>query len=188
MRFEPTKRVWQYYKVEDGLSTDDLAQVVVSGSFLLTFGKTERVLDSYDFKKDEWTERTALLGSPKGASSASFQAVASSQTGSQPAARSGGIVPWLTGGCVVDASPAPLTLTWVLLFVVSFCVGSADSLSTFYSKKCNDPWDKNFMWGEENLMWSEENDDATNHSFYRSGRCLCVRRVLGRQRDDADDR
>jgi hypothetical protein len=60
MRFEPTKKVWEYYKVEDGLSDDDVSQVAVAGSFLMVFS-SKGDLDTYDYKKDEWVERSALI-------------------------------------------------------------------------------------------------------------------------------
>jgi len=60
MRFEPTKKVWEYYRVEDGLSTDDLQQLTTAGSYLMVFGK-QGELDTYDYKKDEWVERSGLV-------------------------------------------------------------------------------------------------------------------------------
>jgi hypothetical protein len=79
-RFDPTKKVWEYYTVEDGLSTDDLSQLTVAGSFLVVLGKAGEV-DTYDYKKDEWVERTGLL--PKVATAG--EGGASSQPSSQPA-------------------------------------------------------------------------------------------------------
>ena len=74
-RFEPTRKVWEYYTVEDGLSSDDLGQITVSGSLLLLFSASGE-LDTYDYKKDEWMERSELLQKPATSPG--------SQPGSQP--------------------------------------------------------------------------------------------------------
>jgi hypothetical protein len=64
MRFDPSKKVWQYYRVEDGLSTEDLALVTVAGSILLVFGQKGE-LDTYDYAKDEWVDRSAVRKAPE---------------------------------------------------------------------------------------------------------------------------
>jgi len=84
MRFEPTKKVWEYYRVEDGLSTDDIERITVAGSFLLIFGKGAQ-LDTYDYKKDEWVERSTLIKIEKEPSGTGGQGSgAQSQPASQP--------------------------------------------------------------------------------------------------------
>ena len=80
-RFEPTRKVWEYYTVEDGLSSDDLARLTVSGSMLLVFSASGD-LDTYEYKKDEWMERSELLQQPAAAAP-------QSQPGSQPATQPG---------------------------------------------------------------------------------------------------
>lgn len=77
-RFEPTKKVWQYFTMQDGLSTADVYQVSVAGAFLMVFGK-QGELDSYNYAKDEWIERTQLL--------AKAEAPKKDTPGSQPASQ-----------------------------------------------------------------------------------------------------
>ncbi len=84
-RFEPTRKVWEYYTVEDGLSSDDLVRLAVSGSLLLVFSASGE-LDTYEYKKDEWMERSELLqkaAAPAPASRPGTQPA--TQPGSQPA-------------------------------------------------------------------------------------------------------
>jgi len=59
-RFEPTRKTWEYYRLEDGASSDDLDRITFSGSDLLIF-HTGGELDTYAFKKDEWIDRSGLL-------------------------------------------------------------------------------------------------------------------------------
>jgi len=87
-RFEPTRKVWEYYTVEDGLSSDDLRQLTVSGSLLLVFSAAGE-LDTYDFKKDEWMERSELLKAAAADTSTPGSQPAS-RPGSQPASRPAG--------------------------------------------------------------------------------------------------
>ncbi|MCC6747282.1 MAG: hypothetical protein IT371_06460 [Deltaproteobacteria bacterium] len=92
-RFDPAKKVWAYYKTEDGLSTTDARELTVAGSALLIFGGKGE-LDSYDHKKDEWLERTGLLGAgadrtagePRGAGPTSGPASAPSSAPARPTA------------------------------------------------------------------------------------------------------
>ena len=111
MRFDPTKKVWEYYRVEDGLSSDDLVRLSVSGSLLLIFGK-DGELDTYDYKKDEWMERTSLLergskpGEGAGAGSGQPEGGAAAGGGSPDKEQGGEESP------DVEAKPGPLDLSF----------------------------------------------------------------------------
>lgn len=59
-RFEPNKKTWERYKQEDGLSSEDLGGLTAAGNFLMVFGARGE-LDSYDYKKDEWVDRSSLV-------------------------------------------------------------------------------------------------------------------------------
>ncbi len=59
-RFEPVRKSWEYYRLEDGASSDELSRLAVAGGNLLIFHDGGE-LDTYDFKKDEWVDRSSLL-------------------------------------------------------------------------------------------------------------------------------
>ena len=59
-RFDPVRKSWEYYRLEDGASSDDLSRVTVSGGSLLIYHQGGE-LDTYNYKKDEWMDRSALM-------------------------------------------------------------------------------------------------------------------------------
>ena len=142
MRFEPTRKSWEYYSVEDGLSADDLVQITVSGSLLLIFGAGGE-LDTYDYKKDEWVERSEVLV-PVAAPAA--QPAPGTQPAADPAAAAG-----------QGAAPAPFEwslsteLDTELNQVLSWDEGQQPDDAWLFSRK--GPWVVNTLRLGAGMRW-----------------------------------